>query len=121
MSAISVTVGGTSMPANIVSLKRSDELLWSEGTGRSASSGAMVGSVVAQKQTYTIEFGILSAAQYSTVRGVAGSGFVSLVISVNNSQLTSTTVYRGTTTGELLGVYGGTAYYKNVTLELVEK
>ena len=121
MSIVSVTVGSTTLPTNITALKRGDELLWSEGTGRSASSGAMVGSVVAKKQTYTLGFGPLTATEYETVRGVAGSGFVSLVISINSTQLVSTNVYRGTITGELMGKLGGTVYWNKVSLELVEK
>lgn len=122
MASVSVTVGGTSLPAGkITAIKRSDELLWSDGTGRAANSGLMTGTVVAKKQTYTLEFGPLTASEYATVRSVAGAGFVSLSITVGGATLASCTVYRGTITGELLGVLGGTTYYKGVQLELVER
>ncbi len=121
MASVNVSIGGASMPGGLVAIKRSDELLWSEGTGRAATTGQMVGSVVARKQSYTLEWGVLTASQYATVRGVAGSGFVSLVITVDGATLADCTVYRGKVDGELLGVIGGTTYYKGVTLELVER
>ena len=120
MAGVTVTVGGTTLPGGITAIKRSDELLWSEGTGR-ATNGQMVGYIVAQKQTYTIEWGLLSSTDYATVLSVANGGFVNATITVNGSQLASISVYRGTTTGELLQTIGNKTYYKSVTLELVER
>jgi hypothetical protein len=119
--AIVVKVGGTTLPDGLVELKRGDELLWSEGTGRSASSGQMVGSVVAQKQTYTLRWGVITATQYAAIRSAIGSGYLSLLITVNSSTFANITVYRGTISGDLLGTFGGTAYWKDVTVELVER
>lgn len=121
MPTVSVTVGGTALPGDITALKRSDELLWSEGTGRSADSGAMVGSVVAQKLTYTIEWGVVPQSSFNAIRNAIGSGFMSLVVSVGNSTVANTTVYRSNITGDLLGVFGGVAYYKGVSVELIER
>ena len=121
MAVISVKVGGAALPGNLVELKRSDELLWSEGTGRSASTGAMAGSVVAQKQTYTLTWGPITAAQYKSIRSACGPGFESLSIEVNGAELADCTVYRGNISGTLMGVHGGTAWYRDVSVELVER
>ena len=120
MPVITVSVGGTTLPEGIVELKRGDELLWSEGTGRSASSGQMVGSVVAQKQTFSIRWGVITAGQYATIRSAIGSGFLSLTITINGSSI-SETVYRGSMTGEFVGVFGGVAYWKDIVVELIER
>lgn len=119
--ALVVTVGSTALPGDIVALRRSDELLWSEGTGRSASTGALSGSVVAQKLTYTIEWGVVTASQYQAIRSAVGLGFMPLTVSVNGATAASATVYRGGISGELLGVVAGVAYYRGVTVELVER
>lgn len=123
MAVLTITVGGTTLPGGVVELKRNDELLWSEGTGRAASSGQMVGSVVAQKQKYSIRWGVITEAQYSTIRSAIGAGFLSLAITINNASFASATVYRGTLAGEFLGVVGNTAvaYWKDVTVELIER
>lgn len=121
MANVTVIVGGTTLPSGLVSLKRSDELLWSEGTGRAAGSGQMVGSVVAKKQTYTLEWGPLASSQYAIVRNAAGNGFVSLSITIDGAAFANCTVYRGKVDGELMGIYGGSAWYRGVVLELVER
>lgn len=121
MAVFSIKVGGTALPSEVTALKRGDELLWSESTGRSASTGAMTGSVVAKKQSYTVEWGVLTAAQYKSIRDAIGGDYMALAIEVNGSTAVSCTVYRGAIGGELVGVLGGVAYYRNVSVELVEK
>lgn len=121
MATLVISVGGTTLPDNVTSLKRSDELLWSEGTGRSASDGQMVGSVVAGKQTWEVEWGPLTAAQYATVRSAVGGGFMALSITLNGASVASCTVYRGSIAGELMGVFGGVAYYTGVAVQLIER
>lgn len=120
-SPLVVKVGGTTLPGEVVELKRSDELLWSEGTGRAASTGKMAGSVVAQKQTYSLKWGVITDAQYASIRSAIGGGFLSLDVKVNGATLADCTVYRGNITAELLGVFGGTAYYKDASVELIER
>lgn len=119
--ALKITVGGTVLPAEITELSRNDELLWSEGTGRSATTGAMTGSVVAKKQTYAIAWGVITAAQYTTIRNAIGGGFKSLKIEIGSSTLANITVYRGNISANYLGQFGGVAYFKDVSVELIEK
>lgn len=118
---LSIIVGGTALPDNVTSIKRSDELLWSEGTGRSASTGQMSGSVVAQKQTWQLEWGPLTQDQYDTVRGAVGAGFASLAITIDDAAVASATVYRGNVTGTFLGTFGGEAWWDGVSVDLIER
>lgn len=120
MANVVVKVNGVTMPGGLTEMKRSDELLWSDGTGRSASSGSMTGSVVAEKQTWSLAWGPLTASDYAKVRNIPG-GFVPLKITLSSSTVADCTVYRGAVSGELMGVYGGTAWYGGVAVELVEQ
>lgn len=118
--ALKIVVGGVEMPGGVVALKRSDELLWSEGTGRAATSGLMAGSVVAKKQTWSIQWGIVPKADYDRIKAIPG-GFVSLVVQSNGATLANITAYRSNVGGEFLGVFGGVAYWKGVTVDLIER
>lgn len=121
MATLTVSVGGTVLPGDVTSLSRSDELLWSEGTGRAASSGTMTGSVVAKKQTWTLKWGPVTQAQYDAIRSAIGGGFVNLVIRLGSATLANATVYRGSIAADLLGVFGGTAYYGGLSVQLIER
>lgn len=121
MASLTVTYGGVALPNEVTELKRSDELLWSEGTGRSATDGHMAGSVVAKKQTYYIAWGPLTASQYAALRNACDGGFKQLVIALAGTTIANITAYRGTVTGDLMGVFGGTAYYGGVSVEFVER
>ena len=125
MASVSIKAGGAALSSaackELTAVKLGDELLWSEGTGRSASSGKMAGSVVAGKKTVTLEFGPLTKAAYDAVKSRFGGGFYEVACSVGDTELFSGTFYRGTIPGELLGCIGGTLYYGGVQVELVEQ
>ena len=120
MAILRITVGGTVLPGGVVSIKRGDELLWSEGTGRSADSGVMVGSVVASKQTWTIKWGIISQTDYNAIRAAVPGGFLTISIEVDGA-VTSFSGYRGAITAEHIGTHGGVAYWKDLTIDLIER
>lgn len=124
MASVVVKAGGTSLPGEVVSLARGDELLWSEGTGRSADSGKMAGSVVADKQTWTVGYGPMSNAAYASLRSALdASGFFTLSVKVAGTELVGSgkTFYRGAVSGELMGVYGGTTWWDKINVKLVER
>ena len=121
MASLEIKFGGAALPDNVTELKRGDELLWSEGTGRSASTGEMAGSVVAEKQTWSVSWGPLTVAQYTTLRNALVGGFKALSIKLAGSTLANITAYRGTVSGELMGHIGSTTYYKGVSVEFVER
>lgn len=122
MAAISITIGGTALPVgDLVSCRRSDELLWSDGTGRSASTGALCGSVVAEKFTYELRWGVIDQTTFNSIKSIlpaAGSGTKSIVVKVNNVTVASSTIYRSNIESEM--VEGCAGYYKDVTVSLIE-
>lgn len=117
---LTITCNGVQMPPEIVELKRGDELLWSDGTGRGATDGLLVGSVVAAKRTWNIVWGVITQAQYGIVRNIP-QGFFPVTVSMDGSTVWSGTCYRSNIAGELLGTFGGTAYWKNVEVQLTER
>lgn len=118
---VTIRINNTTLPGGVVAIKRSDELLWSEGTGRSATSGNMVGSVVAKKQTYSIEWGVITQAQYDAIRSAIVQGFFTLTITVGSTTLANISAYRGTISGQLLSTIGTSNYWKGVTVDVVER
>ena len=118
--AITVTCNGVQMPDGLVKLQRGDEMLWSDGTGRGATDGLLVGSVVAKKQTWTLGWGVIPTAAYNTVRAIP-QGFFPVVVKDGSSTVWSGTCYRSNVTGEHLGTFGGTTYWKGVEVQLTER
>lgn len=118
---LTITLNGTALPGEITALKRGDELLWSEGTGRGATNGLLTGSIVARKQTWHIEWGVITQAQYNSIRNLITGNFQTLVVVANGQTLANIVVYRGNIDGEYMGTHGGTAYWKGVTVDLIER
>ena len=118
--ALTVTVGGVALPDGIVSVERGDQLLWSEGTGRSATTGEMVGSVVARKQTWAVRWGVVTQAEYDRIRAVP-TGFFQVVVAEGAATLASITCYRSEVTGQYLGAQGGVGHWKDVEVQLIER
>lgn len=111
-----LTAGGVEMPCPS-SLKINNEIIWSAGTGRS-SNGTMVGDVVAEKRTAEIGWGVLTASEYQKIKQYMIAGFFDISFSKLNITFTG---YRGTLSGEFLGVISGTSYYKSASVQLVEQ
>ena len=118
--ALTVTCGGVRMPPEIVELKRGDEMLWSDGTGRGATDGLLVGSVVARKQTWNIRWGMLDAVQYDVVRAIP-PGFFTVLVADGQSTIWSGTCYRSNISGECAGAFGGTTWWRGVEVQLTER
>lgn len=127
--AIGIYAGATketmsALPSPI-SIKPSKEIIWSEGTGRAQSGtnkAKMIGDVVAEKDTYNIQWGILTQAEYSSILSKLTAGFFYFGIgtSLTNAKANAIKVYRSNVTSEYLPV-GNTLYYKDVTVDVVEQ
>ena len=116
--AIVIRGGGVVLPSPD-SITASDEILWSSNTGRSAS-GKMLGDVIAEKKTFAIEWGVLTRAEYASIRQNLQSGF--RPFSLEEDGVTTTiTGYRGTLSGTLLGSFGGVTYYRGVTVTIIQQ
>lgn len=113
--------GMTELPSP-VSLKPSDEIIWSENTGR-AQSGSnkakMIGDVVDTKKTYTIQWGILTSAEMASIRSKLKAGFFWFGVGTTsaNAQNNAIKAYRSNITAEAL--YDG--HYKDATVDVVEQ
>lgn len=119
-SPLVVTAAGTVLPDGITSVERGDEMLWSEGTGRSATTGEMVGSVVAKKQTWALRWGVVTQAEYDTIRAIP-AGFFALTVTSGGTTLASISAYRSNVSGEFVGYVNGTGYWRNVEVQLIER
>ena len=125
--AITIKVNGTALPGEVVEIERGDELLWSDGTGRGAVNGLLVGSVVAAKQTWQIRWGVVTQAQNDAIRAIPQGFFTLLVqdepsnIEDEPSILAYLSAYRSNITGSHVGTLGGASYWKDVEVQLIER
>lgn len=102
-------------------ISSSDEILWSSNTGRSTSSGKMLGDVIAEKQTFSIKWGVLTRAEYLTIKNNIKSGFHKIQF-VFDDETVELSFYRGTISSEHLGYIGdGIYYYRSVSCDIVEQ
>lgn len=111
--------GNVILPAP-VAITTADELIWSSDTGRTLS-GLMIGDVIAEKKTLSVQWGILTSDQVALIRNSLCSGFFPITFFDDNARNTIE-VYRGTLTKEHLGELGdGIYYYRSVTCDIVQR
>lgn len=118
--ALTLKAAGVTLPAGVVELRRNDEILWSEGTGRGADNGLMVGAIVAYKQTYSIRWGMLTEAEYATIRNLPG-GFWNFTAKLGSATLANFSAYRGAVAGEFVNTISGQNYWKNVSIDIIQR
>lgn len=123
----SIKVGSTTLPSP-TSCKVSDELIWSENTGRTLTKNnsgqydaKMSGDCIAQKNTFDIGWEMLTESQFNRIRNNLGAGFFTVTVTVGTTTYSNVSVYRSTLESETLGIFGGELYYKSVTVELIER
>lgn len=108
-----------------VDLKKSDELIWSENTGR-AQSGSnkaeMIGDVVATKDKYEIKWGILTEAELNSIRTHLPKGFFYFAAATSSSsaQSNASKYYRGEISYDIIQA-GPNVYYKDAAVSVIEK
>ncbi len=99
-----------------VAISVGDEIIWSANAGR-VSSGLMLGTIIAEKKSVNISWGILTDAEARILERKIPAGFIKLHIL---GQLYS--VYRGTLNKEALGYVGdGIFYYRSATTDIIER
>ena len=114
----------TALPSP-VSVKPSNEIIWSQNTGR-AQSGSnqakMIGDVVAEKITYAIEWGIITSAEFTVIKTNLTTGFFKfgMATSLASAKTNAISAYRSQINYEMLPI-GNTIYYKNVTVDVIEQ
>lgn len=112
-------INGVVMPSP-VQIAVGNEIIWSANTGRT-SSGLMVGDVVAEKKTLTIEWGILTDQEYKLIQDNLIPGFIPIKFHDAGSDITIQG-YRGSLTGKQLGYIGdGIFYYKSAAVQITQQ
>lgn len=116
-------VNGTTL-ASPSKIKESREIIWSSSTGRSAKTGEMIGSVIANKITLDVEWTNITSAEYTALRSALSAGFFGPVKYQTSGGTDITTIasaYRGEFQAESKGYVGGTHYYSTVSVSIIEK
>lgn len=119
LTVITKTGDEVALPAP-VQITAGNEIIWSSNTGRS-STGKMVGDVIAEKQTLTVTWGILTSAQFNLIKANLKAGFFILNVNVDGTPV-SLSRYRGTLTSEPMGQLGdGKYYYRSASTDIVQQ
>lgn len=106
-------------------LKPSHEIIWSEDTGRAqagANKAKMIGSVVDEKMSYSIQWGVLTSAELTTLQTQLKPGFFYFAVatSLASAKTSAKPFYRDAITYDILQV-GSTTYYKNVAVSVIQQ
>lgn len=120
--ALTLKVNNVALPDGVTEFRMGSELLWSEGTGRAAENGLMVGSVVASKRTFTITWGVISQADLNAIIAAIPANFFTFYAKTYNNVLASVKAYRSTINcGDYVGKAGGACYWKGATVDIIER
>lgn len=110
--------GDVVLPAP-VTLKISDEIIWSEDTGRTLS-GLMIGDVVAEKKNLSITWGFLTENDIKLIKSRMIAGFFPFSFRDDGINIT-VSAYRGTLSREILGWMGEEYMYRSANVDIVQR
>ena len=117
---LTIKANGVTLPSP-TEISTTDEIIWSSATGRSTSSGKMLGDVIAEKETFSIKWEFLTKAEQKKIKNNLKSGFHPISFIFDDETVTLTS-YRGTITSQHLGYIGdGLYYYKSVSCDIIEQ
>lgn len=103
-----------------VTISAGDEILWSSNTGR-ASTGKMIGDVIAQKETLSIKWQYVTAVDKNVIKTALSTGFFPIEVNIDGNPYTIT-VYRGTLKYEAMGkLDDGIYYFREITVDIIEQ
>ena len=117
-------VSGDELPSP-TDLKRADEQIWSENTGRAQSGtnkAKMIGDSITGKETVTLTWGILTDTEMSTIRSKLKRGFFvfGYGMSITTASDSAITAYRGDISAQMFSV-GNAVYHKNASTTVIEQ
>lgn len=104
------------------------EIIWSEDTGR-AQSGSdkakMIGSVVDEKKTYAIKWGVIDNDDMNIIKSHLTRGFFYFCVGTevptsSNNYNGAVKYYRSEIAGDYLPI-GNDIYWKDVTVSVIEQ
>lgn len=97
-----------------------NEIIWSSNTGRSAT-GKMIGDVIAEKNTLTVNWGGLRREnEYKKIKYALTAGFFPIKAEIDSEPLIFN-VYRGTLSAMPRGKIGNIYYYSSISVEIIEQ
>ena len=119
------TVANMSVLPSPVEVSPSFETIWSEDTGRAQSGqdkAKMIGSVVAEKKTYAIKWGVLTDSDMTAIRNKLTAGFFyfGLGTSLSSAKASAGKFYRSEIAGQYLPI-GNNIYWKDVSVSVIEQ
>lgn len=102
------------------SVSISDEIIWSESTGRTLD-GTMVGEAITEKKTINITWSWITEDQVKTIKDTIIAGFFPISFHDVGEDITIT-AYRGTLSRDCAGDIGdGLTWYKSVSVDIVQR
>lgn len=111
--------GDVELPAP-VSIKVDDEIIWSSSTGR-ALDGTMLGDVVAEKKTLTVQWGITPEEDYLIIKSRLIAGFFPITFHDDGVDVTIPT-YRGTMSKDVIGrLDDGIFWYRTIDTQIIQQ
>lgn len=103
-----------------VSIKVDDEIIWSSSTGR-ALDGTMLGDVVAEKKTLSINWGILKEDEMALIKNKLIARSFPITFHDDGQDITITS-YRGTLSKEVIGeLDDGIFYYRSASVSIIQQ
>lgn len=119
MLTVKTEKGNVELPAP-VSISIGSEIIWSSNTGR-ISTGKMIGDVIAEKEKFSISWGILRKQEYDAIKNALTAGYWPLEVNVDGEPYT-VSAYRGTLNRVPIGkLSDGIYYYRSASVEIVEQ
>ena len=114
-----LTVNSIALPAP-TTITVGDEIIWSANTGR-ISTGQMIGDVIAEKQTLSVIWEYLTAAEKNTISNNLKAGFFPITIDIDGNPYEITS-YRGVMTSDAIGkLSDGVYYFRQVSCDIVQQ
>lgn len=120
--AMTLKIAGASLPTeNLTQIALNNEIIWSSNTGRT-TSGLMMGDIIANKATLSLEFQWISVTNFNTIlNAVNSSPFFTVQVKLDNITLADITAYRSTVERTMGGKYGGEWYLQGAKFQLIEQ
>lgn len=114
-----ITVNGVELAAPDT-ITHNDEIIWAYNTGR-AADGTMLGDVIAEKETFTITWGILTEEEFEAIRSNLVAGFFPITFNISSTPI-EVNSYRGTLTSQPMGqLSDGKYYYRSTGVDIIQQ
>lgn len=119
------TASGVTLLPSPTDVDESYEIIWDENTGRAQSGvnkAKMIGSVVDEKRTFSIKWGVITDSELTTIKSKLTAGFFYFATATSLASAKSSAIkcYRSEIQGKVLPI-GDNIYYKDVSVSVIEQ